>query len=396
MGTGRRSIIYLSFLLAGAGFFLPGLFAQKVRIGLFDDQVIHTFVFHCIGGAYQAFGDSVFSREIKSGELVYISMMGDKLVLMDGDLHFGTFNSLEIRDTEANSSFRLKVVDPVMEPRNYPGRLEISRFHGSMQLINELSLDDYLAGVVEAEGGTAAPDEFYKSQAILCRSYTIKNWEKHPGQNFNLCDNTHCQVFHGMSDENPGIHDAVLGTHGLVLVDQNSLVVSAIFHSNSGGETQRATDVWNSGDNYLEAVLDPFSEGLHSARWEKVISREEWKQYLSRHTKTDISRLTGEQLLIHQDHRKKFFILGSDSIRLADIRTDLALRSTFFTMEAKNDTILIHGKGYGHGVGLSQEGAMEMARQGYSYSDILRFYFYNVQIVELADVPVSGLPEGFR
>jgi stage II sporulation protein D len=81
---------------------------------------------------------------------------------------------------------------------------------------------------------------------------------------------------------------------------------------------------------------------------------------------------------------------------LADIRTDLELRSTFFTMEVKNDSILIHGKGYGHGVGMSQEGAMEMAKQGYSFSDILRFYFYNVKIIEMADARDPGLPETFK
>jgi stage II sporulation protein D len=143
-------------------------------------------------------------------------------------------------------------------------------------------------------------------------------------------------------------------------------------------------------------VLDPFSEGLRSAKWEKSITRVEWKQYLSKHCKSDISKLTDDQLLIRQDHRKKYFILVSDSILLADIRIELALRSAFFSMEIQKDSILIHGKGYGHGVGMSQEGAMEMARQGYSCSDILRFYFYNVQIVEIADVPDLGLPEGFR
>jgi stage II sporulation protein D len=229
----------------------------------------------------------------------------------------------------------------------------------------------------------------------LCRSYAVKNWNKHPGQNFNLCNDTHCQSFKGISDENPGIIDAVTATHGMVLADQNYSIVSAIFHSNSGGETQRASDIWNSGDEYLQAVVDPFSIGLRSASWEKKISREEWKQYLAKHFKSDVKKLVDEQLMIRQEHRKKYFIVGSDSILLSDIRSDLQLRSTFFTMEMQNDSILIHGKGYGHGIGMSQEGAMEMARQGYSYSDILRFYFYNVQIIEIEDVPVSGLPENF-
>jgi stage II sporulation protein D len=384
------------FYLAVSGVFLQKLDAQKVRIGLFDNQSVSTFVFHCIEGEYQVFGDSVFLREVKNNELVYISLMGDKLVLMDGELHFGFYNRLEIKESIANSIFRIKVVDPIKEPGNYSGQLEISKFHGSIQLINELDMDEYLAGAVEAEGGSSAPIEFYKAQSILCRNYVVKNQEKHPGQNFNLCDDTHCQAFHGICDENPEIREAVMATHGLVMTDLNSSIVSSIFHSNSGGETQRAADVWSSGESYLQAVIDPFSEGQRNSVWEKFLSLEEWKQYISAHSKADVKKLPDQQLLISQVHRKKYFIVGADSIRMADIRNDLKLRSTYFSMILKNDSIIIHGKGYGHGVGMSQEGAMEMARQGFSASDILRFYFYNVKIIELADVPDSLVPESFK
>jgi hypothetical protein len=149
MGTGRR-IRNLFILLYFAGFFITKISAQNVRIGLFDDEQVRTIVFHCTGGTYRAIGDSVFFRTIESGELVYLSIMGDKLVLMDGELHFGTFNQLEIVESSSKDSYRLKLVDPIREPGNYTGRLEINRFHGSMQLINEIPMDDYIAGVVEA------------------------------------------------------------------------------------------------------------------------------------------------------------------------------------------------------------------------------------------------------
>jgi len=396
MGINRGRILRLLLNLVLVWFFTFRLAAQEVRIGLFDDQSAKTIVFHCVGGSYHAYGDSEFYREINIGELIYVSLMDGKLLLMDGELHWGAFNRLEIKEAASASNFRLKLVDPAWDPRQYPGSLEINLFHGTIQLINKLPLDEYLAGVVETESGSTAGSEFFKAQAILCRSYAIKNWDKHPGQNFNLCDNTHCQAYHGASEANPIIHDAVLATHGLVLADQSSSIVSAIFHSNSGGETQRASDVWNSGEEYLQAVLDPFSLGQRNAQWEKSISLSHWKEYLRQKCQSDISKLNDDQLLILQDHRKKFFILGNDSIRLADIRNDLMLRSAFFSMERLNDSILIRGKGYGHGVGMSQEGAMEMASQGFSASDILRFYFFNVQIIEIDDIPVSGLPDGFK
>ncbi len=389
----RKKVIELIFFLV----FLPAILAaQNVRIGIFDESGVNTLVFHCTGGTYQAFGDSSLFREIGKGELVYISLMSDKLVMMDSELCFGMFNSLELRETTDACRFRLKLADPLRDPRNYTGSLLVNRFHGSVQLINELPLDEYLAGVVEAEGGPSAGIEFYKAQAILCRSFAIKNWEKHPGQDFNLCDGTHCQAYLGMNDENPVIGEAVKGTHGLVVTDQNYSLVPAIFHSNSGGETQRASDVWTSNEDYLQAVVDPFSLGQRNSVWTKTIPREQWKQYLTEHTKTDLAKIPDDQQLIRQDHRRKYFIVGKDSIRMADIRTDLQLRSAFFSMEYRDQDILIRGKGYGHGVGMSQEGAIEMARQGFSYADILRFYFYNVQITEMSDLPASALPESFR
>lgn len=393
MRTGSKIILFLIQICAGFILISSYSFSQDVRVGLFWKNTANAFVFHCTEGKYQVFGDSMYTRTLNAGDLLYVGQVGDHISLMDSELQHGEFSRVEFRNSDSHCGFRLKLVDSLTEARNYSGRLELSLFFGSLQIINTLPMDDYIAGVVEAEGGPSAETEFYRAQAILCRSYAIKNWEKHMGEGYNLCDNIHCQVFKGISDENPSIPEAVLSTHGLVLVTQNYSLVPAIFHSNSGGETQRASDVWNSSEDYLQAVLDPFSEGQRSSRWEKSISLESWKNYLSGYTK--IESFPDEDLMIKQEHRKKFFVLGEDLLRITDIRAAFNLKSTFFTMELKPDTVLIHGKGYGHGVGMSQEGAMEMARQGYSYSDILRFYFYNVRIMDISDLPASELPEEF-
>lgn len=379
-------------------FFLPVLFpaqGQEIAIGLFEGSGLQTFVFHCTGNGYTIKADSGFSRNIRAGELYYISLMNEQLVMLDGQLNHGSFDEIHFIPADHSSTFRLKAVEPSINPRDYTGSLTVSRFHGTIQLINRMNLDDYLAGVVESESGPGAEPEFYKAQAILCRSYTLRNWDKHPGQGFNLCDNTHCQAFKGISNRNPLIHEAVLGTHGLVICDDKSNIIAAAYHSNSGGETQRASDVWNSDEIYLQAVVDPFSEGQRNAIWEKTISREEWIAFLRTRITADLTKLSDDQLLIKQDHRKKYFIIEKDTIRITDIRAELELRSTFFSMEASGDKVLFRGKGYGHGVGMSQEGAMEMARQGYSGQDILRFYYFNVRIMEVSELPESSVPEGF-
>jgi stage II sporulation protein D len=87
-------------------------------------------------------------------------------------------------------------------------------------------------------------------------------------------------------------------------------------------------------------------------------------------------------------------VLDKDTIRFTKIREDWNMKSTFFNMFPEEDgKILIWGKGYGHGIGLSQEGAMKMARDGYNYKDIIQFYFYNVRLMNYEDLPDSSLPD---
>ena len=95
-------------------------------------------------------------------------------------------------------------------------------------------------------------------------------------------------------------------------------------------------------------------------------------------------------MYVQQRHRKKYFILDEDSLLMTTIRDDWGLRSTFFNMFPEEDEkIVLWGKGYGHGVGLSQEGAMYMAKQGFNYKDILRFYFFNIRIMHYEDLPIG-------
>ena len=94
--------------------------------------------------------------------------------------------------------------------------------------------------------------------------------------------------------------------------------------------------------------------------------------------------------------RKKYFILDKDSIRMAKIREDWGFKSAYFDMFPDGDKVLVWGKGYGHGIGMSQYGAMKMARDGFTYQDILQFYFHEVRLMDFRDLPDSSLPEQAR
>jgi stage II sporulation protein D len=145
----------------------------------------------------------------------------------------------------------------------------------------------------------------------------------------------------------------------------------------------------------LQAMIDPFSKDQPNYSWQKIINANDWIAYLeSKNISVKDAGLN--QLLIKQEHRKTNFILNEDTLSLSQIRNDLGLRSGFFSMFLQGDKIIINGKGYGHGIGLSQEGAMQMVREGYNFNDVLRFYYFNVLIKNIDDIPQRLVPEEFE
>jgi stage II sporulation protein D len=332
---------------------------------------------------------------VSKGDILFLDIQDNKIRLSDEEGIIGIFSSIHFRDVLLKGKFLLRSISPASRQRLYNGELKVGIEHGVFKLVNHIGFDHYLAGVVMAEAGPGAPEEFLKAQAVLCRTYAIKNWYRHIDEGFNLCDDTHCQAYHGIAAEYPLIMEAVLATHNIVVADRNYQLIAAAYHSNSGGETQKAANLWPGEHEYLLPIIDPFSENQPNSRWQESLDLEIWKAYLLARG-IDVEEYQNDELLIKQNHRNLFFLLGEDSLRIPDIRTDLGFKSSFFSMALNGDTVIIDGKGYGHGIGLSQEGGMEMARQGYSYADILRYYYYDIQIRDLAELPESSVPSVFR
>ena len=143
-------------------------------------------------------------------------------------------------------------------------------------------------------------------------------------------------------------------------------------------------DVWSSKKSYLKSVVDTFCRNQVHSNWIDTISIKDWITYLDT-TGFEITQKTfnNDSLTFIQEHRKKYYRINGDSILLTKIRSDFNLKSTFFSINPNNDNLILKGTGYGHGVGLCQEGAMQMARYGYSYSDIINFYYKDVSIINL-------------
>jgi stage II sporulation protein D len=172
----------------------------------------------------------------------------------------------------------------------------------------------------------------------------------------------------------------------MVLTDnQTNKTILASFHANSGGQTMNSEDVWVSVVPYLRSVVDTFSLGMRGSTWQREFTVNEWLNGLQRHFNYDIRNETkrANALNFEQNERKTHF---HEDIRLRDIRRAFDLRSAFFSVRQEGDKVILHGRGYGHGVGLSQEGAVRKIREGFSVEDVLKFYYQNVGLVKIDDL----------
>jgi stage II sporulation protein D len=353
-----------------------------IRIRLFHPSLIHSVMVSCPAGKYSLTSSGDHDISMKEGDNVFIRVYEGELWMRDNDGKWSQVQDVLFTPLTEHSSLRFKPANPVLDGREYLGKIKASLSHGNIELINIIDLEQYIMGVVMSEAGPSVPDNFYKVQAIICRTYAIKNLDKHLSEGYNLCDDVHCQVYKGMHHWNENIEIAVEVTEGLIITDPDTVPIIAAFHSNSGGETQGSEKVWLTPAPYLKAVLDPFSIGQPNEKWEVVISTEEWLDYLKKNGFTIGKKIDYKRFEFTPQHRTRYYQVGDKKLEFRKIREDWNLKSSFFSVVLKNDAFLLKGKGYGHGVGLSQEGAINMARKGYHYTEILNFYYHNIHIID--------------
>lgn len=364
------------------------IYSQKLKINIFNEFEVKTAVVRLLSGKYDFIADGSRVYKIKRNNVIYFTAVNDSVSVWDLEKHVGIYKEIEFREKTRLNSYRIEPVFPALKERSYYGSLIISTKNKHLVIVNNIDLEPYVSGVVESESGPGASEEYYKSQAIICRTYALDHLGRHEGEGFHLCDEVHCQVYKNMSYQNYRIPEATFFTSGLVLVDAENQLITAAFHSNSGGETANSEDVWSSETSYLKAKKDTFSLNQRNSEWEKEITYIQWLNYLDTigiYTKEGIAE---DDIKFIQNERQRYLTIKNDSIELKKIRADFGLRSAFFSIIPNGDTILIKGKGYGHGVGLSQEGAMNMANSGYNFREIINFYYSNVKVIKLDNLNI--------
>lgn len=367
---------FLVFILFSALSHLS--FAQEVRIGLLHTLKVKKLSISKYQGDYSIYGDSTHLGGLESA---IIDLNGEKVRISFNGVYHSYDKIILIQDT-VNSASKVKSLSPTSRDHYYRDNLEISNNNGRMRVVNVVDMKNYLAGVIESEGGGGRHLEYYKVQALMSRTYALKNEHRHAKDGFQLCDGVHCQAYHNMLRYTNSIHKAVEQTSGKVLVDARDNLVTSYFSANCGGQICDASDVWNNSVPYVQTFVDTFCIHTRQATWTKSIEKYKWKAYLKDQFGVT-EALYGDQIYnFTQEQRSAFYIHPSLGVPLRDLRVKFKLKSTFFSTSLEGSKVVINGRGFGHGVGLCQEGAMNMAKLGYDYTQIARFYFYKVDIID--------------
>jgi|688.fasta_scaffold115542_4 stage II sporulation protein D len=370
-----RSLVVTFFLLLSIS-----ANAERILVGLHYGSDYLRATVTVASGSYDVYCSEQKLFEIRQGQSADITSSSGKVNIFYDGKNYTDCQKVVFSGTGSHS---FKVLPAGHKPngRIYNEDLIAYSYNGRLQLVNKIDIEEYVSGVIEAESGKGNELEYYKVQAVISRTYALNNKTRHMAEGFELCDATHCQVYHGKPRAEPLAHVATETTRDIVIVDHEIKLITAAFHSNCGGKTINAEEVWSKSVPYLVGRPDTFCLAMPHSSWEKTISYDKWNTYL-RNKRSSIAESTQpDELNLYKKQKLMYCVDSSLCIPLRTMREDLKLRSTTFIIDHKPEEVKFMGQGFGHGVGLCQEGAMRMTILDYCYEDIIHFYYRDVHLI---------------
>ena len=309
-------------------------------------------------------------------------------------------NTLLVNGKKAGETlyFKSKEVSPAFSVKGnrYRGQIKAipSTWGSGVTLVNVVSMEDYLQGVVPCEIVPSWHSDAIKAQAVAARTYAMFHKNGYRSSGYDVTDDTRCQVYQGASAETEATNRAVKETAGEI-VTYGGKPIDAVFHSSGGGYTENCENVWGSSIPYLKGV----PEEKYANPWTEKVSLPSFVRTMA-NAGCDVGALKGiklSRLRIGQAHqssdrgisgRVKSVTLvgkkGTKSISGDKIQSIYGLNSTLFDFTVKGNELIITGYGYGHGLGLSQWGAEAMAEKHGDgktyYQKILTHYYSGTKI----------------
>ncbi len=272
--------------------------------------------------------------------------------------------------------------------RPYRGIMEIRRtVPGRLTVINELDLEAYLYGVVRSEMNPAWPPEALRAQAIAARSLAVHSAGRFAAEGYDVRATTESQVYGGVAAEDPRTSAAVDATRGVVLL-YDGRVAFAPYHTDSGGATESSEFVWGAILPHLRGVADPHSREAPNHEWTLRLDLPTIEARASRTGRALVGLQRLDVAATSPSGRvvtlRLYTAIGTMDIRGTDFRSVIGantLRSTLFVIRPAGDGgVQFSGRGFGHGVGMSQWGARSLALAGRDHAEILRYYYTGVTV----------------
>ena len=299
----------------------------------------------------------------------------------------------------------------------YQGPFSIqSDAYGSWTLVEHVPLERYLNGVVPYEIGSTSPEAALAAQAVLARTWAIANSHRFKVDGYNLCSDTQCQVYKDPSRANQKIKKAIKKTAGRILTWEKN-PINAVYHATNGGVMASVNEAWStnsvpylqmrldgpktwarnidlplSNEKHLKSFLFSQSEAFGSKhplfRWNRIIESSQLSEQLKQTQTFSSSFYPSEIKVVSRGTSGRVTNLkivgdrGSEIVlKLDRIRAVLRqLPSTLFVVkEIKEGKWLFSGGGFGHGAGMSQSGAIELAKNGWTEKQILSHYYPKTQ-----------------
>jgi stage II sporulation protein D len=294
-------------------------------------------------------------------------------------------SGVTLKQVELSGAFTVRADDYEREV-NAAGSWTITSSQGGLRVLLSLPSERYVVAALNGEASPDEPVESLKAMAISMRTFALVNANRHLAEGFGLCDSTHCQALK-FGRPRLEVQQAVKKTAGETLWSGGRR--AHIFYTqHCGGVTEAASNIWPGEQaTYLSSHQDPYCLRRSSAAWSAQVSldklstifqHEGWRAPALLNDVRIVKRTpSGRVRLLEVSGSGTHVPISASSLRFA---VDRALgwnqlRSDWYSVKVLQGVLHVEGKGYGHGVGLCQAGAYEMAAEGHDYRQILSYYF---------------------
>ncbi len=343
------------FCIAVVVLFVPHAFAsENIRVALFDDQ-----------------------RAVSIKSSSHLVIAGSPSGGLEKTLRFTPASvgggPVRIRSTDAFTQ---------VNGKRYRGWVEIrKKRNGLLLVVNDLDLEEYLRGVIAAEVPPDWEPEALKAQAVASRTYALYEKRTAGKRPYHILATVTSQVYNGVSGEQVNAVRAVKETRDLILTYQGR-VIPAFYHANCGGHTENASLLWGIDAPYLKGVDCECQDIVKDGLWEKRVSVSHVSSALRRHgfriddiSDLSIADITPAGRIRNVTIRSARGITAVPAETLRAVLGNTEIPSVFFELELSEGEAVFSGRGRGHGVGLCQWGAKEMAGRGQGFKSILSHYY---------------------